>query len=268
MEVLGLCLLMIFLTTRGLAQMAGSTCTATNERTIKCMFPENVNEAQNDFSLFFISDGGAEELLVECTWMESEFYCITQEGFELREPLSDIAEITIPTKFLDKKGSYQCIFDRYARDSFMPCRLPDRQEFVPELLADSKRFSTCEIKAELEAHQFILKCIFSSDIETFSVICNSALVVKYTRSSCQSSSVCHNFLEDNNHVFSVRLNTSEQAHSEYLCQPDDVFFEVHGCSAAVEKHAEASRAPSVVIILSFVCVMCLVSTVWPLSTYA
>lgn len=47
-------------------------------------------------------------------------------------------------------------------------------EFAPELLTDSKRVSTCEVQAELQAHQVLLKCIFSSDIEGFSVIYNNS----------------------------------------------------------------------------------------------
>lgn len=44
----------------GFAQRAGSTCTVTKEKTLKCKFPENINESQKDFSLYFYHDKGGE----------------------------------------------------------------------------------------------------------------------------------------------------------------------------------------------------------------
>lgn len=78
-----------------------------------------------------------------------------------------------------------------------------------------------------------------------------ALVVKYTRSSCQSSTLCHNNLEDNNHVFSVGLNTSEHPHNEYLCLPDDELFIVHGCSVATENYTEGMKVLTMIFLLKF-----------------
>lgn len=42
----------------GLAQMAVSTCTATNENTLECLFPEDINALQKDFVLLFYDDRG------------------------------------------------------------------------------------------------------------------------------------------------------------------------------------------------------------------
>lgn len=44
----------------GLAQRAGSTCTATHEKNLKCKFAKNIYELHKDFSLFFYPDRGAE----------------------------------------------------------------------------------------------------------------------------------------------------------------------------------------------------------------
>ncbi|XP_025100598.1 uncharacterized protein LOC112567923 isoform X2 [Pomacea canaliculata] len=251
MKVLYQCLILISVAT---TEIAESKCVTTDERNLECQFPKADNSTHKTFTLIFYPDSGGEELLVECVWTGSKFHCITQKSFEVREPISDTAVITIPRNFSDQKGSYRCISENYTLDSIMPCWFPETQ--------DSKHFATCEVNSEFSIRQVMLKCIFSSSIEGFSVIYNNTLVARYTQSSCQNSTPCHHIREDNKYVFIVKLNTSQYENSEYLCLPDNgpVTFEVKGCSVAMEKHteAQASWKVNLTIILPIIGVMLLV----------
>ncbi|PVD27297.1 hypothetical protein C0Q70_12452 [Pomacea canaliculata] len=49
------------------------------------------------------------KLLVDCVWVDDELQCLTQEGFECKQPVSQIAEISLPSRFVNSSGTYKCI---------------------------------------------------------------------------------------------------------------------------------------------------------------
>lgn len=48
--------------------------------------------------------------------------CIEQEGFKCKRPVSDVAEITVPTRFLSNAGTYKCIPEGYSHENIKACQ--------------------------------------------------------------------------------------------------------------------------------------------------
>ncbi|XP_025100614.1 uncharacterized protein LOC112567931 [Pomacea canaliculata] len=84
-------------------------CDASEMGKLTCKFSTNIHSTQTDFSVYFHSDKGHEELLVDCVWVDDELQCLTQEGFECKQPVSQIAEISLPSRFVNSSGTYKCI---------------------------------------------------------------------------------------------------------------------------------------------------------------
>lgn len=64
------------------------------------------------------------EQLVDCGWIDLNFHCIRQEGFECQTPVSDTVVVSMPSSFADKKGSYKCIPHGDGHDTARQCRYP------------------------------------------------------------------------------------------------------------------------------------------------
>lgn len=66
------------------------------------------------------------ESLAHCMWADGIYDCIEQEGVKCYQPVSDFAVISLPTRFVNKAGSYKCKADGDGIDSIIPC-FPEKQ---------------------------------------------------------------------------------------------------------------------------------------------
>lgn len=68
------------------------------------------------------------ELLIDCVWMDGEIQCLKQEGFQYKQPVSEIAEISVPTRYKGRSGTYRCIDNGSGPEDVMPCRFYERHK--------------------------------------------------------------------------------------------------------------------------------------------
>lgn len=62
------------------------------------------------------------ELLVDCVWLDDDFQCLEQKDFECKKTVSEIAEISVPTRFVIRPGTYRCIAG-IGHGNIKPCRV-------------------------------------------------------------------------------------------------------------------------------------------------
>lgn len=65
------------------------------------------------------------EPLLDCLWTNAQFHCLKQNGFECQTPVSDIAVISMPNNFTDKRGNYRCVPFGYNHTMARPCLYPE-----------------------------------------------------------------------------------------------------------------------------------------------
>lgn len=76
--------------------------------------------------------------LVDCIWVADELRCITQEGFECKKPVSEVAEISVPARFVNQSGTYRCIPDGYSTN-IQPCQFyQTKNEKTKEMFPQTK----------------------------------------------------------------------------------------------------------------------------------
>lgn len=65
--------------------------------------------------------------MVDCVWVRNGLQCISQEGFDCKQPVSQIAEISLPTRFVSRPGTYKCIAG-YGHGNVQPCQAGKRHQ--------------------------------------------------------------------------------------------------------------------------------------------
>ncbi|XP_025100811.1 uncharacterized protein LOC112568030 [Pomacea canaliculata] len=224
-------------------------CTAMENSKLTFTFPVNINSTQTDFSIYFYPDSGGEEKLIDCAWIDHQLYCIGQEGFECQQPVSDIVVITVPVRFVNKKGSYGC-----STNGFLPnaitCRFSGRQDNA-----------TCEAIKPREGAEVIFNCRFSFNVDSFSIEKNKNVLASFTKSDCQGSSECHYDTVGGYDIFRVTLAVEDDPGGEYVCRPNTFVPELQAqvCSLSVVKETESSSVSVVPVVLSVLGVLALAS---------
>ncbi|XP_025100806.1 uncharacterized protein LOC112568028 [Pomacea canaliculata] len=222
-------------------------CTAMENSKLTFTFPVNINSTQTDFSIYFYPDSGGEEKLIDCAWIDHQLYCIGQEGFECQQPVSDIVVITVPLRFVNKKGSYGC-----STNGFLPnaitCRFSGRQDNA-----------TCEAIKPRDGAEVIFNCRFSFNVDSFSIEKNKSVLASITKSECQSSSVCQYDTVGGDDMFHVTLTVKDDPGGEYVCRPNTFVPQLQAqvCSLTVVKDTESSSVSVVPVVLPVVGVLAL-----------
>ncbi|XP_025103103.1 uncharacterized protein LOC112569512 [Pomacea canaliculata] len=97
-------------------------CEATEGLTLKCKFPKNMESTETDFLIYFYPDNGKTELLADCSWNNKKLVCILQDSIEIKHPVSDIAVISLPPRFVRIPGTYKCIPDGVNSENSKACQ--------------------------------------------------------------------------------------------------------------------------------------------------
>lgn len=67
------------------------------------------------------------DLLVDCAWVGDQLYCIEQKGFKCKRPVSDVADISVPTRFLSLSGIYICIPEGSSSEKTLSCTFHENE---------------------------------------------------------------------------------------------------------------------------------------------
>ncbi|XP_025100600.1 uncharacterized protein LOC112567924 [Pomacea canaliculata] len=231
-------------------------CTATDGKNLKCQFPENINSTRKDFSVYFYPDTGVEDKVVDCVWINEQLHCIRQEGFECQQPVSDNAVIDVPTRFVNKTGSYRCNTNGYRPTAISTCRFNKNK--------GQEQLAACEANKTRGGPQVILNCKFSFNVDSFSITQNTTVVARFTKSECESSSTaCSHEPEDSQDIFHVKLDVTSYPHGEYICHPDSSSpqLQVKGCMVSEDTASESPSVPVLAVVLPIICVLSVVSVV-------
>ncbi|XP_025100595.1 uncharacterized protein LOC112567922 [Pomacea canaliculata] len=231
-------------------------CTATDGNHLKCKFPENINSTRKDFSVYFYPDTGGEEKVVDCVWISEQLHCIRQEGFECQQPVSDKAVIDVPTRFVNKTGSYRCNTNGYRPAVISSCRFSKIQ--------GQEQTAACEADTTMGGPLVNLNCRFSFNVDSFSITQNTTVVAHFTKSECESSSAaCRHVPGDSQDIFHVKLDVTGYPAGEYICHPDSSLpqLQVKGCMVSEESETEGPSVPVVAVVLPVICVLSVVSVV-------
>ncbi|XP_025101483.1 uncharacterized protein LOC112568399 isoform X2 [Pomacea canaliculata] len=224
-------------------------CYLESQEKLMCKFPQDVNKTHLDFAVYFYSKNGGEEKLVDCGWIDLNFHCIRQEGFECQTPVSDTVVVSMPSSFADKKGSYKCIPHGDGHDTARQCRYP--------MAEDEGKFAACEANTALHSLSVAVICTFSFQVDSFKVLRNNNAVAEYTKSSCHHS--CHYMPSNNTDVFSISLNVSTHPNDEFICLPSAPFISIKTCN--ITTTLQGSHACAVVVSLPVVVSLALLSTI-------
>ncbi|PVD27217.1 hypothetical protein C0Q70_12372 [Pomacea canaliculata] len=85
------------------------SCVIKNSETpfeIQCLFPEAAAD-KKDFSVYFYSFIGSQDLMITCTYLETYSCIINEEGFIVRAHPS-MANITVPDSIATRNGTFAC----------------------------------------------------------------------------------------------------------------------------------------------------------------
>ncbi|XP_025100594.1 uncharacterized protein LOC112567920 [Pomacea canaliculata] len=247
---------------------AVTQCDTTDRTTLKCFFPENINSTRKNFEVYFYPEKGDEVALVDCIWVVNELRCITQEGFECKKPVSEVAEISVPARFVNQSGTYRCIPDGYSTDSIQPCQFYQTEnEKTKEMFPQTKdkehsAFTDCEASIASEGSHVTLQCRFSLTIDSFTVHQHASVLANYTKSECRNSDRCEYMVEDPYEVFTVKLDMLEDPYGEYQCHPGhmpSLSFDVKTC--IVTKQDESSSVPVIALALPIVVIIIVLMTI-------
>ncbi|XP_025100593.1 uncharacterized protein LOC112567919 isoform X2 [Pomacea canaliculata] len=238
-------------------QGGGDTkCTTTDGNNLKCKFPENINSTRKDFSVYFYPDTGVEEKVVDCVWISEQLHCIRQKGFECQQPVSDNAVIDVPTRFVNRTGSYRCNTNGYRPKAISTCRFNETK--------GQEKTAACEANKTMGGPQVILNCKFSFNVDSFSITQNTTVVAHFSKSECQSSSMaCSHESGNSQDMFHVKLDVTHYPHGEYTCHPDSSSpqLQVQGCMVYQDTASESPSLPVVAVVLPVICVLSVVSVV-------
>ncbi|XP_025101481.1 uncharacterized protein LOC112568397 isoform X2 [Pomacea canaliculata] len=123
MKGITICLL-LFLVRQG---NTATECNTIKERAIQCKFTNDISSTKTSFAVYFLSQDGKKELLIDCVWVDDKLECIEQIGFECQQPVSNIAEISVPPRFTSKPGSYLCLLEGHITQDSKPCHFFENQ---------------------------------------------------------------------------------------------------------------------------------------------
>ncbi|PVD27298.1 hypothetical protein C0Q70_12453 [Pomacea canaliculata] len=102
-------------------------CISSEVVALRCIFPKNLNTTRTDFTVYFHSADGKADLLVDCAWVGDQLHCIEQVGFKCKWPVSDVADISVPTRFLRFSGTYSCIPEGSSSENTISCKFSENQ---------------------------------------------------------------------------------------------------------------------------------------------
>ncbi|XP_025100589.1 uncharacterized protein LOC112567917 isoform X3 [Pomacea canaliculata] len=109
------------------ANITKTECISSEVVALRCIFPKNLNTTRTDFTVYFHSADGKADLLVDCAWVGDQLHCIEQVGFKCKWPVSDVADISVPTRFLRFSGTYSCIPEGSSSENTISCKFSENQ---------------------------------------------------------------------------------------------------------------------------------------------
>ncbi|XP_025101644.1 uncharacterized protein LOC112568539 isoform X2 [Pomacea canaliculata] len=107
-----------------------TSCDVSETNVLKCNFSTNVNTTQTDFSVYFQLDNINEELLVDCAWLNHNLSCLNQEGIDVKQEVSETAEISLPTRFVSANGTYRCQLEGLEHKQGTPCQFDETKDEI------------------------------------------------------------------------------------------------------------------------------------------
>ncbi|XP_025100612.1 uncharacterized protein LOC112567930 [Pomacea canaliculata] len=115
------CFFCLFLNT---VEKTETSCNV-EETILKCSVLENSIGDRKDLSISLHPDGGPSELLVDCAWEKDEPNCILLPGVILRQPVSNIVEISLTRRDISNP---KCEPGGSSPEIIYPCQLREAQD--------------------------------------------------------------------------------------------------------------------------------------------
>lgn len=209
-------------------------------KNLKCKFNEDLNLAHKDFSVFFYPVNGSEESLADCKWHSEGYDCIEVKDVKCQHSVSDIAVISLPTRFVSRAGNFKCKADGDGLESIIPCHFPERQ--------GNDQNASCEATTVSDEGVLIVNISLPIDVESFQVELDEKMIFNYTIEEYKRSSACNSEAEITQDIFTVQLNVSGDTHVHCTCSLNHPTsqHEVIECTSSRDTNTEVSL---VVVIL-------------------
>ncbi|XP_025100810.1 uncharacterized protein LOC112568029 [Pomacea canaliculata] len=244
----------------------GSTeteCETIDEMDLQCKFVENINSTQKEFSVYFYSENGVEEVLVDCTWNDGKLDCIEQQGVKFVQPVSNYAVISIPTRFTNTTGHYKCKSFGERLDTIKPCSFLESK--------GQKQYATCEVNTFLGMNLLFVNCTFPIEVDSFIVEVDTTIVGNFTKLDCKEQHSCRYQTGNSGDIFTVRVDPPQRPYNQCRCVPahTKIQIDVKGCPVSQTTDCKNMPKPggSAVLLVVIISIACVIAVVTGLFIY-